>query len=527
MNQKFEDLCYACRVGDLEDAQRLITAGVNPNAVDSFDNTPLFLASLCGHESVVRLLLRSGASCDRDRYEGARCIYGALTDSIRDLLIQHDVSKAVDLAQPFATHLSSLFRDPFVATDDLTVTGHESVSAGKEFSCFKLHRFLLSARSQKLKSLLANEWSALESVPFPIYMVSDKILIIILKYFYLIPVLHEIGTNLYDDVIQIANWLNLSLLSASLDKLKHLARPDERANLIVEFQVKFNDMAREDLRLFVNDKIILNSVLLPSTGMEQHVLRKVVSDFKTKGIYPDIYILITNKLGEQRLYPCHLSILLRSDYFKLMFENGFQEFQYYYYDNSLSYKDNRNYCPIISLPPCDFSVFDIILRYFYYDEVDILWNHSIDVLILADYLQDNRLKSMATVCITKSKEILDNYSILDLLLISWAVKMERLEHFCAKYLAMNLSNFIKLQEFKDAILLSSKRISSRQETDTIELVDDIKYYLLEKYSLELEDVDYFNELDLDFQKSSGFLDYKNDIRLLEDLLTSLNLFSER
>lgn len=76
MDKQFEELCFACRIGDLPNVDRLIAAGVNLNAVDKFDNSPLFLASLCGHEEVVRLLLKSGAICDRDRYEGARCIYG-------------------------------------------------------------------------------------------------------------------------------------------------------------------------------------------------------------------------------------------------------------------------------------------------------------------------------------------------------------------------------------------------------------------------------------------------------------------
>lgn len=111
MNINFEELCYSCRTGDMDNVDRLISTGVNVNSVDKFDNSPLFLASLCGHEGVVKLLLQRGAVCDRDRYEGARCIYGALNDSIRDILLSYDISKAVDVKQPFATHISSIYND--------------------------------------------------------------------------------------------------------------------------------------------------------------------------------------------------------------------------------------------------------------------------------------------------------------------------------------------------------------------------------------------------------------------------------
>ena len=42
---EFETLCDACRVGDLKRCQEAIAAGVNLNARDVFDYTPLILVS--------------------------------------------------------------------------------------------------------------------------------------------------------------------------------------------------------------------------------------------------------------------------------------------------------------------------------------------------------------------------------------------------------------------------------------------------------------------------------------------------
>jgi hypothetical protein len=46
VSEEFGKLCDACRVGDLKGCQEAITTGVNINARDYFDYTPLILVSL-------------------------------------------------------------------------------------------------------------------------------------------------------------------------------------------------------------------------------------------------------------------------------------------------------------------------------------------------------------------------------------------------------------------------------------------------------------------------------------------------
>jgi hypothetical protein len=45
LSKEFSDFCNACRRGDLKTCQELITTGVNINARDRFDYTPLILVS--------------------------------------------------------------------------------------------------------------------------------------------------------------------------------------------------------------------------------------------------------------------------------------------------------------------------------------------------------------------------------------------------------------------------------------------------------------------------------------------------
>ena len=59
LSESFRILCEACRRGDLKVCQEQIQEGVNINAKDQYDYTPLILASLCGNYETVQLLLES------------------------------------------------------------------------------------------------------------------------------------------------------------------------------------------------------------------------------------------------------------------------------------------------------------------------------------------------------------------------------------------------------------------------------------------------------------------------------------
>jgi hypothetical protein len=62
-----------------------------------------------------------------------------------------------------------------------------------------------------------------------------------------------------------------------------------------------------------------------------------------------------------------------------------------------------------------------------------------------------------------------------------------LEEFGARYMAYRLESYIDDEEFKELVRESAARIKLRQETDTVEIVDDIRYYLSERFRLRFED----------------------------------------
>ncbi|SJM86363.1 probable Ankyrin repeat-containing protein YIL001W [Zygosaccharomyces bailii] len=515
MEKNFQDLCYACRIGDAENVDRITSTGVNLNGVDQFDNSPLFLASLCGHEEVVKLLLKRGAVCDRDRYEGARCIYGALTDAIRDILLQHDISKAVDINQPFVMHISSLIKDNPMDTHDICIG---STKDEKE-RWLQLHRFILSARSPKLRANLIDNWKYDYEVTLSTELGMET-LEFITKFIYLVPVLHEITAKDYESLIKFSREWEVPILEEFLDKSKHVVDPSEKSTLMADYQYKFTESARHQLLCFVNDNIIRKSIDIGSPAN----VSQCISDIENHVAFPDILLLVENSEKERRIYPCHLAILSRASYFKMMFTLPMAEAAAY---NDLKNSTRHQFfskLPVISLPACEFEVAEIILRYLYYDNSEIPWEHAIDVLLVADYLQEDRMKSMAAVVMTQSKDFLKKYSIFDILYVAWETRLERLEQFAAKIIAFNLASYSKNPELKRAIEMSSQRISVREETDTIELVDDIRFYLLEKYAFEPEDVELLSEeKDIELLKASEILDYQEENAIIDKLLDELTL----
>ena len=207
VSEEFQKLCKACRIGNLKLCQEAITGGVNINARDLFDYTPLILvsfpskrealpapiiyadrlpqASLCGHYEVVQLLLESGALCERDTFQGERCLYNALNNRIRNLLLEYDYSKSTDPLQPLASHITTLLTRQIPKTSDICLT-----AASESWT---LHKFVLSARSPYFHKKLSaapeiTVWKLANSIPAEAFQIA-------LRYLYLGYVPSDLGLS--------------------------------------------------------------------------------------------------------------------------------------------------------------------------------------------------------------------------------------------------------------------------------------------------------------------------------------------
>jgi len=183
----------------------------------------------------------------------------------------------------------------------------------------------------------------------------------------------------------------------------------------------------------------------------------------------------TRPVRQSVLFPVHRAMLLKSEYFLTMFSSTFKEAQ------------ETDYVQIIHVD-CSPVVLETVLIFLYTEKVEFPLEIAIDVLFAADLLFIEKLKVKAAAIIstlgnggtsivesgnargeTDEEEVVDIY---DVIRAGWDLRVHRLEEFGARYIAYRLERYIDQEEFVQLVKESAARIKERQETDTIELIDE-------------------------------------------------------
>jgi ankyrin repeat and BTB/POZ domain-containing protein 1 len=196
-------------------------------------------------------------------------------------------------------------------------------------------------------------------------------------------------------------------------------------------------------------------------------------------------------------------MLIRSEFFLTMFSSSFREAQ------------QTPHLQIIPIA-CSPAVLEIILTFLYTEKADFPLDIAVDVLFAADLLFLEKLKMRAAVVISTLgngtasaldtdtrndvKDEEDSIDIYEILHAAWLTRVQRLEEFAARYIAYRLESYIGDPEFAEIVKESAGRISARQETDSIELLDDIRWYLSERFRLRFEDSGLEDMMDEDLQQ---------------------------
>ncbi|KAK4508343.1 hypothetical protein PRZ48_002081 [Zasmidium cellare] len=514
---EFRKFCEACRRGDLKVCQEQISTGININARDEYDYTPLILASLCGHYEVAQMLLEQGALCERDTFQGERCLYNALNDRIRNLLLQYDYSKSTDPLQPLAAHITSLLSRETPKTTDIVVQTGETT--------LDLHKFILAARSpyfaQKLSAAPETTlWKLSHAVPSQSFETC-------IKYLYMA----EVGAGLGEGEEEQAILTGIDKLSRQLEipqvfedilasgdrRQARQRRTDEIARArdqlagwfqdnVLKYKMRMESDKADDVK-WDRDNGIFADVLLRADEDEEEEEETEQTEGngakvrQTNGPLDGIPVghfqnqasrspSRRRKPKNSVLFPCHRAMLLRSEVFDTMFASPFREGQ------------ESKHLQIVPVD-CSPDVLEIILTFLYTEKADFPLSIALEVLTAADMLFIEKLKQRAALLIstlgngtasivdaenprgeTSIEEFIDIY---DVLRAGWDTRVHRLEEFAARYIAYRLERYIDEADFKDLVKESAARIQSRQETDTVELIDDIRYYLSERFRLRFED----------------------------------------
>ncbi|EGV64055.1 hypothetical protein PSN45_003852 [Yamadazyma tenuis] len=549
----FTNLLYACRTGDLETVAILLdTPNLNVNKTDEWDYSPLILASICGHYEVVELLLQRGAICDRDSFEGERCIYGALNYKIRDLLLSYDFSKKVDINQPFASHITGIFTNNKFINKDLVIRCADKT--------YFVNRFLLAARSPKMMYQLNNEWHD-QSETQSDY--DSKSFDILLDYIYLRT--DRLTLERIKGAADIAQYFELTDLEAAVSRVVDTWDEKSKSKAIHDNSFMLIEKSRVDMSNFL-EKVIDSRVSVPLEFDEDvdyedieplnYLTNNLKSQLFISDCIPDIILSIVDISSESIVYyPCHKSMLIRSEYFETMFNSEIFAGQ-----NKVPIKEYDGFdildrtifkaseLPVISVTCTDSRVAELVLSYLYHDNVDYIpLSLTVDLLYLSDELLVERLKSLCAVNITsKFKDFsfgemtelkeTTGYDVFELVRISWATRCDKLEHFTSKLIATNLETIFHNPELSsklhDLIEESAGRIEHRQATDTIELVDDIRYYLSKKYGVSTALLEDFVPIGPSFTgvfaedtklRKDSLLMYSRDLEMIDTMLETLDL----
>ncbi|KAH8662139.1 hypothetical protein BX600DRAFT_488160 [Xylariales sp. PMI_506] len=515
LSAEFNELMAAARRGDLKRTQELISAGVNINGKDNFDATPLIIASLCGHFELVQLLLESGALAERDTFQGERCIYNALNDKIRNLLLQYDYSKSTDPLQPWAAHITSLLTKDSPKTSDITISSTES---------FQLHKFILSARTPFFRDKLTDApettlWKLPPSIPVDSFRV-------VMRYLYLGDIPRDLvdpwSTATEEEVLtgvdKISKQLEVTqvweaILSGNDRRLTRQRHQDEVARAAEQVGQFFREKIL-GLKMVVDTKKVQDVKWQHDNSIFADCLLRADEDAEpeTEGADDEVQFNgipigpgaasqpLPNgdrKTRKAHLYPVHKAMLIRSPYFETMFSSQFMEAQ------------ESEYLHVVKID-CSPQVLEIILTFLYTESADCPLELGLDVLYAADMLFIDKLKNKAALAIStlgsgNSNVLVDRthseattekdpaeievepINVYDVIHAAWDLRVQRLEEFCARYLAYRLEDYIDEAEFAELIQESAARLERREETDTIELLDDIRYYLSERFRLRFED----------------------------------------
>ncbi|KAG8422086.1 hypothetical protein J3459_010672 [Metarhizium acridum] len=512
-SDEFNEFLLACRHGDLRKCQELISQGVNINGKDRFDYTPLIIASLCGHYELVQLLLDSGALAERNTFQGERCIYNALNDRIRNLLLQYDFSKSSDPYVYWSTHISGLLNRSTPTTSDISLTSDSHT--------FNLHKFLLASRTPYFRKKLEAQpetpsWNLANTIPV-------EAIQIVLRYLYLGDLPRDLvpaGSSISEeDVVRgldkISKQLEVEHLWEAIlaGNDRRLARQryqdeEERAvkqigdffaskvlgsKMVVDTE-RFNDVKWKYDNPAFADVLLRADETYDEDSQDTPVLNG-------QGIPIDT----GRRPRKSALYPVHKAMLIRSGYFDRMFSGDFVE----------SHRsENLHVVTVDCTPP----VLELVLTFLYTENTTCPLEHALDLLYTADMLFLDALKSKAAQAIstlgsgtssvlvdrthkhahglansTKHAEQqaelveMESINIYDVIHAAWDLRVQRLEEFAARYLATRLEDYIDDPDFQELIRESAERIQRREETDTIELLDDIRYYLSERFRLRFED----------------------------------------
>lgn len=471
------DLFSSCRKGDVCRVRYLVEQrDVDLNVRDKWDSSPLYYACLCGHEELVQYLLATGAKCEANTFDGERCMYGSLNESVRRLLKDYKcISVRAMQRDDFNYFLHML----------LEQGPHSDVKFLVHGQIFTAHRCVLSARSEYFTDMLESKWKGKTLITLKHPLINPSAFGAILQYSYTGRM--DIDISLVEDCRRLAKQCKMEDLMEELEN---------KCMQLYEFVSNKPGICVKVLSLdphscqLQEEMAQLADCALPTelrVGFGELPFNRV-DRFPT---YPDICFRV-----DGFNFLCHKAFFCgRSDYFKALLEDHFSEGEQL---------QSQPSTPVITLHNISHEIFIHVMYYIYTDDTELITEIVFDVLCVADMYLLPGLKRLCGK--TLSKTICED-NVLYMWKMAKLFRLSRLEDNCTEFMAKIIERLVEQAEFAEIIKEDAASVEERQETDSVPLVDEIRYHITGN-----------------LQTYSAIEEANQKLEALEELLCSINIY---
>eukprot|EP00070_Physeter_catodon_P027839 XP_028334733.1 podocalyxin-like protein 2 isoform X4 [Physeter catodon] len=428
-----------------------------------------YYACLCGHEELVLYLLANGARCEANTFDGERCLYGAQSDAIRRAL--RDYKQVTASSRRRDDYYSFLLRLLEQGT-------HSDVVFLVHGKSFRAHRCVLGARSTYFARMLDTRWKGKSVVVLRHPLINPVAFGALLQYLY--TGCADVGVEHVGDCERLAKQCQLWDLLGGLEA-KLASEPGTSVKVLAIEPPQADPRLREDLAL------LADCALPPELRGDLGELPFPCDGFSS---CPDVCFRV-----DGYSFLCHKAFFCgRSDYFRALLDDHFRENAELEASGGLL---------VITLHDISPDIFTHVLYYIYGDHTELPPELAYDVLSVADmYL----LPGLKQLCGRGLAQLLDEDSVVGVWRVAKLFGLARLEDQCTKYMAKVIEKLVEQADFVEAVREEAAAVTARQETDSIPLVDDIRFHVGSAV-----------------QTCSAMQQAQQQLRVLEDLLVSIGL----
>lgn len=461
------------RTGNVTKLRQLVEEeDIDVNIRDEWDSTPLYYACLCGHEKLVNYLLENGAKCQANSFDGERCLYSALTIEIKAILKNF---KAITKDCMRRDNYIEFFKMCF------NVQTYKDICFIVHGCQIFVHKIILACKSEYFANMFETRWKSKKYVYMKHPLVSATAFQLMIQYLYT----DRIDVNVEDlpDLKRLAKQcqlvsLELKLLAAeksisSYTKSKPSSMRDSVS--LLSIQPAYDSLELNESYLLLTQQSLPYQLKLkhfPNVPPDIFFMDITESDDNSQlridylvqddiPIYSDICFHIDG----YSFYGHKLFFCGRSEYFKTL--TNFSE---------LSTNDSVNKNGILHITLNDISAdaFAVIYLFIYTNSVLIPQEYLYEVLhFSAMYI----LPTLKKKCSNQLKHSLTCSNVFEILHMSRLYALPYLESSCCEFMARNLEQIVNEEAFHQIILSDADEVKDRQQTDSISVIDDIRFHI--------------------------------------------------